>query len=276
MNNKMNISFIGGGNMARAIIGGLKNNDFDMVAITVIDPDAKKREQLAAEFNVQVSDSYVENDNINKRSHVIVLAVKPQQMREVCEQLSKKISSQLIISIAAGIRTADISRWLGNYPSVVRVMPNTPAQIQAGVSALFAMPNVNQLQQDRASTILGAVGTTLWLDDEAKMDAVTAISGSGPAYVFYLIEALQDAAINLGMTAEESSMLAVQTFAGASLLASQSSTDIKTLRAQVTSKGGTTEQGILALETANIKKIILAAAQAAADKSKSLGDDLAQ
>ncbi len=276
MNNKMNISFIGGGNMARAIIGGLKNNDFDMSAITVIDPDVKKCEQLAAEFNVQVSDSYVENDNINKRSHVIVLAVKPQQMREVCEQLSKKISSQLIISIAAGIRTTDISRWLGNYPSVVRVMPNTPAQIQAGVSALFAMPNVNQLQQDRASTILGAVGTTLWLDDEAKMDAVTAISGSGPAYVFYLIEALQDAAINLGMTAEESSMLAVQTFAGASLLASQSSADIKTLRAQVTSKGGTTEQGILALETANIKKIILAAAQAAADKSKSLGDDLAQ
>ncbi len=276
MNNKMNISFIGGGNMARAIIGGLKNNDFDMSAITAIDPDVKKREQLAAEFNVQVSDSYVENDNINKRSHVIVLAVKPQQMREVCEQLSKKISSQLIISIAAGIRTADISRWLGNYPSVVRVMPNTPAQIQAGVSALFAMPNVNQLQQDRASTILGAVGTTLWLDDEAKMDAVTAISGSGPAYVFYLIEALQDAAISLGMTAEESSMLAVQTFAGASLLASQSSTDIKTLRAQVTSRGGTTEQGILALETANIKKIILAAAQAAADKSKSLGDDLAQ
>ena len=276
MNNKMNISFIGGGNMARAIIGGLKNNDFDMSAITVIDPDVKKCEQLAAEFNVQVSDSYVENDNISKRSHVIVLAVKPQQMREVCEQLSKKISSQLIISIAAGIRTTDISRWLGNYPSVVRVMPNTPAQIQAGVSALFAMPNVNQLQQDRASTILGAVGTTLWLDDEAKMDAVTAISGSGPAYVFYLIEALQDAAINLGMTAEESSMLAVQTFAGASLLASQSSDDIKTLRAQVTSKGGTTEQGILALETANIKKIILAAAQAAADKSKSLGDDLAQ
>ena len=276
MNNKMNISFIGGGNMARAIIGGLKNNNFDMSAITAIDPDVKKREQLAAEFNVQVSDSYVENDNINKRSHVIVLAVKPQQMREVCEQLSKKISSQLIISIAAGIRTADISRWLGNYPSVVRVMPNTPAQIQAGVSALFAMPNVNQLQQDRASTILGAVGTTLWLDDEAKMDAVTAISGSGPAYVFYLIEALQDAAISLGMTAEESSMLAVQTFAGASLLASQSSADIKTLRAQVTSRGGTTEQGILALETANIKKIILAAAQAAADKSKSLGDDLAQ
>ena len=275
MNNKMNISFIGGGNMARAIIGGLKNNDFDMTTITVIDPDEEKRKQLAAEFNVQVNDSYVENDNI-KLNHVIVLAVKPQQMKEVCTQLSHKISTQLIISIAAGIRTVDISRWLGNYPSIVRVMPNTPAQIQAGVSALFALPKVTQAQQSQASTILDAVGMTLWLNDEAKMDAVTAISGSGPAYVFYLIEALQDAAISLGMTAEESSMLAVQTFAGASLLASQSKTDIQTLRAQVTSKGGTTEQGILALESANIKNIILAAAKAAADKSKSLGDNLAQ
>ena len=275
MNNKMNISFIGGGNMARAIIGGLKNNDFDMTAITVIDPDEEKRKQLAAEFNVQVSDSYVENDNI-KLNHVIVLAVKPQQMKEVCTQLSHKISTQLIISIAAGIRTVDISRWLGNYPSIVRVMPNTPAQIQAGVSALFALPKVTQAQQSQASTILDAVGVTLWLNDEAKMDAVTAISGSGPAYVFYLIEALQDAAISLGMTAEESSMLALQTFAGASLLASQSKTDIQTLRAQVTSKGGTTEQGILALESANIKNIILAAAKAAANKSKSLGDNLAQ
>ena len=275
MNNKMNISFIGGGNMARAIIGGLKNNDFDMMAITVIDPDEDKRKQLAAEFNVQVSDSYVENDNI-KLNHVIVLAVKPQQMKEVCTQLSHKISTQLIISIAAGIRTVDISRWLGNYPSIVRVMPNTPAQIQAGVSALFALPKVTQAQQSQASTILDAVGVTLWLNDEAKMDAVTAISGSGPAYVFYLIEALQDAAISLGMTAEESSMLAVQTFAGASLLASQSKTDIQTLRGQVTSKGGTTEQGILALESANIKNIILAAAKAAANKSKSLGDNLAQ
>jgi pyrroline-5-carboxylate reductase len=275
MNNKMNISFIGGGNMARAIIGGLKNNDFDMTAITVIDPDEEKRKQLATEFNVQVSDSYVENDNI-KLNHVIVLAVKPQQMKEVCTQLSHKISTQLIISIAAGIRTVDISRWLGNYPSIVRVMPNTPAQIQAGVSALFALPKVTQAQQSQASTILDAVGMTLWLNDEAKMDAVTAISGSGPAYVFYLIEALQDAAISLGMTAEESSMLALQTFAGASLLASQSKTDIQTLRAQVTSKGGTTEQGILALESANIKNIILAAAKAAANKSKSLGDNLAQ
>ncbi len=275
MDNKMYISFIGGGNMARAMIGGLKKNNVDMTTITVIDPDLEKCQQLAKEFKVKITDQYVEN-NQSPLNQVIVLAVKPQQMKAVCAQLSPHISTQLIISIAAGIRLGDISRWLGNYAAIVRVMPNTPAQIQAGVSALFAMPEVNQAQKNLASFILSSVGMTLWLDDEVKMDAVTAISGSGPAYVFYLIEALQDAAISLGLTTEESSMLALQTFAGASLLASQSTTDIQTLRAQVTSKGGTTEQGLLALEAADIKKIMLAAAKAAADKSKSLGDHLAQ
>lgn len=276
MNNKMNISFIGGGNMARAIIGGLKNNGFDTANITVVEPDAEKRAQLVTEFHVQVSDSYVENPNTNVDNHVIVLAVKPQQLKEACSQLAPRLHAQLIISIAAGIRSTDISRWLKNYQAVVRVMPNTPAQIQAGVSALYAMPHVSQTQRDQATMILDAVGQTLWLNDEAKMDAVTAISGSGPAYVFYLIEALQEAAIELGLSPQESSILAIQTFAGASLLASQSTTDIKTLRAQVTSKGGTTEQGILALEAANIKKIMMSAAQAAADKSRALGDDLAK
>lgn len=276
MNKKMNISFIGGGNMARAIIGGLKNNGFDMATLTVIEPDAQKRAQLAVEFNVQVSDSYVENNNTNAINNVVVLAVKPQQLQEVCSQLSKKLRSELIISIAAGIRSADISRWLNNYQAIVRVMPNTPAQIQAGVSALYATPGVSQAQRDQATTILNAVGQTLWLDDEAKMDAVTAISGSGPAYVFYLIEALQEAAIGLGLTPEESRLLAVQTFAGASLLARQSVDDVKILRAQVTSKGGTTEQGLLVLEAANIKNTIMIAAKAAADKSRSLGDDLAK
>lgn len=276
MNNKMNISFIGGGNMARAIIGGLKNNGFDTANITVVEPDAEKRTQLATEFNVQVSDSYVENANTNADRHVVVLAVKPQQLKEVCRELTPQLHSQLIISIAAGIKSTDISHWLNNYQAIVRVMPNTPAQIQAGVSALYAMPHVSQAQQEQATMILDAVGQTLWLNNEAKMDAVTAISGSGPAYVFYLIEALQEAAIELGLSPQESSILAIQTFAGASLLASQSTTDIKTLRAQVTSKGGTTEQGILALEAANIKKIMMSAAQAAADKSRALGDDLAK
>lgn len=266
----MNISFIGGGNMARAIISGLKNNGFDMAAITVMELDAQKRVQLATEFNVHVTDTYAGISDTD----IIVLAIKPQQLREVCSQLSPTLRTQLIISIAAGVRSADISRWLGGYKSIVRVMPNMPAQIQAGISALYATASVSQIQRDQANTILAAVGKTLWLDDEAKMDAVTAISGSGPAYVFYMIEALQEAAISLGLKTEDARMLALQTFAGASLLAVQSVDDVKTLRAQVTSKGGTTEQGILALEAANIKSAIMNAAKAAADKSLSLGDQL--
>ena len=268
----MKIGFVGGGNMAKAIIGGLKNNGFDTTAITVLELDAQKRIELSSSFNVRTSDNY---DEI-RDSDVIVLAVKPQQLREVCLEVTPILDAQLIISIAAGIRSADISGWLNNYQAIVRVMPNTPAQIQAGVSALFALASVNEQQRKQATTILAAVGKTLWLDDETKMDAVTAISGSGPAYVFYLIEALQEAGVGLGLKPEEAQMLALQTFAGAGLLAAQSTTDIKTLRAQVTSKGGTTEQGILALENANIKNIMLLAASAAADKSRTLGDDLAK
>lgn len=269
---QMKISFIGGGNMARAIIGGLKHNNFEMSAITVLELDAQKRVALAREFNVQVTDTYAEFNNTD----VIVLAVKPQQLKAVCGQLSPVLATQLVVSIAAGVRCKDISRWLNNYPAIVRVMPNTPAQIQAGVSALYAMPNVSQDGREQANTILAAVGKTLWLETEDKMDAVTAISGSGPAYVFYLIEALQEAGVQLGLDHESATMLALQTFAGASLLAANSADDVKTLRAQVTSKGGTTEQGILVLEAANIKNAMSQAAQAAADKSIALGDQLSQ
>jgi pyrroline-5-carboxylate reductase len=266
----MKINFIGGGNMARAIIGGLKNNGFSMSSITVLELDAQKRTELAKDFNVQVTDTYAEFNNTD----VIILAVKPQQLKEVCGQLNQILQSQLIVSIAAGVRSKDIARWLNNYQAIVRVMPNTPAQIQAGVSALYAMASVNQAQRDQANTILTAVGKTLWLDDEAKMDAVTAISGSGPAYVFYFIEALQEAGMRLGLGDEAANMLALQTFVGASLLATQSADNVKILRAQVTSKGGTTEQGIMTLESANIKSIIYSAAKAAADKSVLLGDQL--
>lgn len=268
----MKINFIGGGNMARAIISGLNQNGFKMANITVLELDAQKRLELAQDLNVQVTDTYAEFHDTD----VIVLAIKPQQLKQVCAQLKPIISSQLIVSIAAGVRSKDISHWLGEYKAIVRVMPNTPAQIQAGVSALYAMPLVTETQRDQANKILAAVGKTLWLNDEAKMDAVTAISGSGPAYVFYFIEALEEAGISLGLETEEAKMLALQTFAGASLLATQSHTDVKTLRAQVTSKGGTTEQGILSLASANIKDIISKAAKAAADKSVTLGDLLGQ
>jgi pyrroline-5-carboxylate reductase len=268
----MNIGFIGGGNMARAIISGLKKNYFSMSTITVMELDAEKRAQLTAKFNINTTDQQAGIAPCD----VIVLAVKPQQLKEVCSQLRSLLSTQLIISIAAGVRSIDLARWLGNYPSIVRVMPNTPAQIQAGISALYATQNVTPSQREQATTILAAVGKTLWLDEEGKMDAVTAISGSGPAYVFFMIEALQEAGIELGLSADDARMLALETFAGASLLASQSADDVKTLRAQVTSKGGTTEQGIFALETGNIKSIIARAAKAAAEKSVLLGNQLAQ
>ena len=273
----MHISFIGGGNMASAILCGLKNHAYKMSSICVVEPDAEKRAMLAEQFGVQTATHI--SDMPSSAPQVLVLAVKPQQMQAVCAQLNEKLSAQLkehlIISIAAGIRTKDIGRWLNGHQAIVRAMPNTPAQIQVGVSALYAMPSVNSTQREQASSILQAVGSSLWLDNEEKMDAVTAISGSGPAYVFYLIEALQEAAVELGLSPEEAKLLALETFTGASLLAKQTKADIQTLRAQVTSKGGTTEQGILSLESAHIKTIILAAATAAAKKSKTLGDELA-
>lgn len=264
----MHISFIGGGNMATAIISGLKKNGFDTSLITVIDPDSEKCAALASAYDVQLNDSYVDKGN----NDIIVLAVKPQQLREVCSLLKPALSKQLVISIAAGVRIADMARWLGGYAAIVRVMPNTPAQIQVGVSALYAGDAVDHSQREQAANIMAAVGKVLWLDSESQMDAVTAISGSGPAYVFYLIEALQEAGVALGLKPEAANMLALETFAGASQLAVQSHEAIPTLRAQVTSKGGTTEQGILALEAAKIKQTMLTAAQAAAAKSVTLGD----
>ena len=264
----MKISFIGGGNMTRALIGGLKTKGFAMSDMNVVEPDTDKRAKLQAEFGINVSEQLPSVSN----SDVIVLAVKPQQLRDLCILLGSLLQSQLIISIAAGIRTHDLARWLGGYQAIVRVMPNTPAQIQAGVSALYAMPDVRRSQHQQAETILSAVGQTLWLDDEAKMDAVTAISGSGPAYVFYFIEAMQQAALELGLSEEEARMLSMHTFTGASQLAVQSVEDPATLRMQVTSKGGTTERALQTLEAAAVKSAIMKAIKAAAERSTELGE----
>jgi pyrroline-5-carboxylate reductase len=191
MNQTMHISFIGGGNMASAILCGLKKHAFNMSSICVIEPDADKRAVLTEQFGVQTAPHI--NTMPTSSPQVLVLAVKPQHMQAVCAELNGKLNDQLnqhlIISIAAGIRTTELGRWLNGHQAIVRAMPNTPAQIQAGVSALYATPSVNAAQRAQASSILQAVGISLWLDNEEKMDAVTAISGSGPAYVFYLIEA---------------------------------------------------------------------------------------
>lgn len=268
----MHISFIGGGNMAEALISGLQKHHFNMQDIHVIELDANKREHLQTTYGAVANECIADI----AKSDVVILAVKPQQLKAVSAIVSPLLTKQCVISIAAGVRLADLSRWLNDYAAIVRCMPNTPAQIQAGVTALIAMPNVTKTQIEQADTILSAVGKTLWLDNEAKLDAVTAISGSGPAYVFYLIEALQLAALELGLNDNEARLLSLQTFAGASALAAQSTVDVATLRTQVTSKGGTTEQGLLSLEHAQVKTAIVDAAKAAAAKSVELGDLLSQ
>lgn len=266
----MKISFIGGGNMARAIIGGLKQKGYNMAAINVIELDAAKREQLTEEFGIHATEHLPSVAN----SDIIVLAVKPQQLRDLAIFLASFLNQQLVISIAAGITCDALSRWLNGYSAIVRVMPNTPAQIQAGVSGLYAADGVSIEQREQADLLLSAAGSTLWVDDESKIDAVTAISGSGPAYVFYFIEALEQAALDLGFAPDQAHALSLQTFLGASRLASQSDTPAAALRAQVTSKGGTTERAILSMEQANIKQAIIQAAHAAAERARELGEQL--
>jgi pyrroline-5-carboxylate reductase len=266
----MKICFIGGGNMARALISGLKVNGFAMTDISVIEPDGEKRKSLQQEYGIAVS------GELPNAAHaeIILLAVKPQQMRDVCIFLGSLLRNQLIVSIAAGIRTHDLSRWLGGYEKIIRTMPNTPAQIQAGVTALFAMPAATMAQHAQAEQIMKAVGEIVWLEDESQMDAVTAISGSGPAYVFYFIEAMQQAAAELGLSPEQASLLCKQTLLGASNLAASSHEEPAELRAQVTSKGGTTEKALQALEASGVKSAIVKAAKAAAERSRELGDQL--
>jgi pyrroline-5-carboxylate reductase len=266
----MKLSFIGGGNMAHALIVGLKSQHFATQDITVIELEANRRMALTQELGVNVS---AQIDDI-QACDVIVLAIKPQQLPTLAKTLAPLLKNQLVISIAAGIRLADLSRWLGNYQTIVRCMPNTPAQIQAGVTGLYAMPNVSKTQIAHADLILSAAGATAWLDAEDKLDAVTAISGSGPAYVFYFIEALQEAALALGLNEAQAKQLSLATFKGASLLADASDTPIATLREQVTSKGGTTEQGLLSLQNSQVKQAILLAAQKACERAKSLGIEL--
>ncbi len=266
----MNLGFIGGGNMAQALIIGLKSQNFAMQDITVIELEANKRAELSQNLGVSATDQLASI----QACEVIVLAIKPQQLPVLAKTLAPLLTNQLIISIAAGIRLADLSRWLGGYSTIIRAMPNTPAQIQAGITGLFAMPSVSKAQIAMADQVLSAAGSTLWLDSEEQLDAVTAISGSGPAYVFYMIEALQEAALALGLNATQAKQLSIATFKGASLLADASHTPIATLREQVTSKGGTTEQGLLILQISQVKQAIILAAQKACERAKTLGIEL--
>ena len=266
----MNICFIGGGNMATALIGGLLGQGFSAQQISVVEINAENRARLQRDFSVRAVESLAEGVS---GSEAIVFAVKPQQLRDVAQQLAPLLSGQLLISIAAGIRAVDLARWVGSQ-AVVRAMPNTPSLIRCGMTGLYAMPAVSGAQREQAQNILAAVGETLWLHDEAMVDAVTAISGSGPAYVFYLIEALQQAALKLGFNDEEARRLSVATFLGGSKLAAASTEDVAVLRTRVTSKNGTTERALLNLEQNQVAAHLVQAALVAEARSREMGDEL--
>ena len=265
----MKITFLGGGNMAAALIGGLVKQGFSAAAIQAIEPFEEARERLTSSFGTRCTPAA---DASALNCQVLVLSVKPQQMKEALAPLAGKLTNQLVISIAAGIRLADIGRWLGGHDQLVRAMPNTPALISAGVTGLYAAPAVTFEQKQAAERILKAVGSTLWVDDEARIDAVTAISGSGPAYVFYFIEALRDAALELGFSPDAARHLALDTFLGSAKLASQSTEDVAVLRQRVTSKGGTTEQALLSLDRDQVKAAVARAAKAAEARGQELGE----
>ena len=264
------IAFIGGGNMARALIGGLLQRGYAADQISVVEIDAQARAQLSSQFAVRTAAAA--GDEVES-SDIVLLAVKPQQMRAVAEGLLGSLRQQLFISIAAGVRTADLTRWLAGYARIVRVMPNTPALVLAGISALYAGPAVSSTERQSAEAILAAVGATLWVEREEHMDAVTAVSGSGPAYVFYFMEALQAAARELGLGADEARRLSLQTFVGASRLA-ENGDDPAILRARVTSKGGTTERALNCMEDAELKRKFIEAVKQAAERSRELGDQI--
>jgi pyrroline-5-carboxylate reductase len=268
----MKISFIGGGNMATALIAGLAGKVAQPADIHVVDPNADALARLRETYGVTTSP---EIGAAVAASDVIVLAVKPQQMRDITVHLQSQLANKpLLLSIAAGIRGADLSRWLGGYGAIVRTMPNTPALIGQGITGMVAMAGVSAAQKDAADSIMRAVGQTVWLDEESLIDPVTAVSGSGPAYVFYFLEAMQQAAAEMGLSAEQGKALALATFTGAAQLAAQSDAPVEVLRQRVTSKGGTTHAAITSMEAAGVKQAIVEAMKAAAARGRELGEEM--
>lgn len=276
MQSNLRIAFIGGGNMAGALISGLVNKLAAPTQIHVIDLNSDSLQNLVARYGVSTSLSIEQAASYLRGADLIVLAVKPQQLHTVAASLSPHIQSQIVLSVAAGIRAADLSRWLGGYQKIVRAMPNTPAMIGLGMSGLYAMDAVSEAERSVAQNIMQAVGDTLWVEQEAMIDAVTAVSGSGPAYVFYFIEAMQEAAQQLGFDAVQARQLALATFQGAAQLAQQSDESVSILRERVTSKGGTTYAALCSMDASAVKPAIHQAVLAAAQRGKELGDEFGQ
>ncbi len=263
------ICFIGAGNMASSLIGGLISNQYPPDHIIGSDIDTQKLSQLQQAYNIRTE---TDNHRAVEQADIVVLAVKPQILQAVCRGIKNLHHHPLFISIAAGVREPDINRWLGNDQAIVRCMPNTPALVGLGASGLYANNAVSAEQKQNAERILQSIGITVWVDEESRLDAVTAISGSGPAYFFLFIEALQQAAQQLGLDEQTASRLAKQTALGACTMAMDN--DVTTLRQQVTSKGGTTEQAIKSFQQNKLQQLVLDATRAAELRSRELAQEL--
>ncbi|MGB3392967.1 MAG: pyrroline-5-carboxylate reductase [Stenotrophomonas sp.] len=262
------IAFIGGGNMARSLIAGLVAAGTPATSIEVVEPQAPQRQALQQTHGVRVADS-IATAALDART--LVLAVKPQVMAAVCAELTPRLASgTLVVSIAAGIGTDTLRRWLGSSATLVRAMPNTPALLGAGMTGLYASTDVGTDERATAQAILACAGQTRWIDDEALMDAVTAVSGSGPAYVFALAEAMEDAALAQGLAVDAARQLVVQTVLGAARMLAESDQDAGTLRKAVTSPNGTTQAALEALAAGGFHALVGSAVAAAAQRGREL------
>ena len=270
-NNKL--AFIGGGNMTRAIIAGLIDSGFDASNLFISEPVAEARESLANDFPGITTTA--DNKAVAAVASCVLLSVKPQILAAVCRELRQTVQDTrpLVVSIAAGTRGADIDTWLGGGLSVVRIMPNQPALLRLGVSGLFANERTSPAERHRAAGIIGAVGSVVWVDSEADIDAVTAVSGSGPAYFFLLIDALMKTAVDLGIAENVARTLAIETANGAAALAAAESESMDSLIARVRSPGGTTAAALDSLENANVRDIFSTAITAARDRAQVLADE---
>jgi pyrroline-5-carboxylate reductase len=267
------IGFIGGGNMARSLIGGLVANGHAASAIWVSEPNEEQRGRLAAAFSIHTTS---DNLALARSVDILVLAVKPQVLGAVARELAPTVQEcrPLVVSIAAGIRMEALTRWLGPETALVRTMPNTPALVQCGATALCGNGKVSPAQREMAEAVMRAVGLTLWLDDEGQMDAVTAVSGSGPAYFFLVMEAMEAAGQSLGLSPEAARLLTLQTAFGSAKMALESPDDAATLRRRVTSPGGTTEQAIRVMEEGQLRELFRQALEAACRRSDELARQL--
>jgi pyrroline-5-carboxylate reductase len=267
----LKLAFIGGGNMASALIGGLIARGVKPGAIAVVETVPAARRRLAAKFRVRASPA---PDARTFAADTLVLAVKPQDMRAALAPLAGRLAGRLVVSVAAGIRLPDLSRWLGGHAKIVRCMPNTPALIGAGIAGLYAPAGVGAAERRRAERILAAVGKVVWVKDEALLDPVTAVSASGPAYVFWFIEQLAAAGAELGLPVPVSLQLAIETVLGSARLAAQSKEPPAVLRERVTSRGGTTAAALAVFEAEGLAEKFRRAVAAASRRGAEMGAEL--